>query len=288
MMVDSGGVDLDGTVGLGFRLGMAKAMLERNETAFQFVEIAPENYLGVGGKRARLLAMAKERWPIVAHGLCGDLAGSAPMNDALLEDLRVLLKDTGAAWYSDHLCLTHAAGSELHELVPTPMNDEWVERFAHRISELQKRLEVPVAIENVSAYTRMPDSTMPEHAFVAAVAEAADCKILLDVNNVYVNAHNFGDDAEAFIRAMPMERVAEIHMAGHHVEDEETLLDTHGAAIVDPVYELLAFALGVMKEKRPTLPPILLERDHNFPALTELEDEVMRLRGIVEGQRHAA
>jgi uncharacterized protein (UPF0276 family) len=277
-------IDLHGQVGLGFRLGLAKAMLEKKDPAFHFVEIAPENYLGVGGKRARLLAMAKERWPIVAHGLCGDFAGSAPINEVLVEDLRVLLKETGSAWYSDHLCLTHAAGSELHELVPMPMNEERVERCASRIREIQKRLEVDVAIENVSAYTRMPGDSMSEAEFVKAVAEMADCKILLDVNNVYVNAHNFGDDAKAFITSLPLHRVVEIHMAGHHVEDDATLLDTHGAPIIDPVVQLLAFTL----DKMDHIPPVLLERDHNFPVLAELESEVMRLRSIVEGRREAA
>jgi uncharacterized protein (UPF0276 family) len=271
-------------VGLGFRLGMADAILKRADPAFQFVEIAPENYLGVGGKRARLLAMAKERWPIVAHGLCGDFAGSAPLNEELLRQLKALLNDVGATWYSDHLCLTHAGGGEIHDLVPLPMNDEIVDRAATRIRAIQDRLEMDIAIENVSAYARMPGGSLEEPAFVRAVAEAADCKILLDVNNVFVNANNFNLDAHAYIESLPLDRVVEIHMAGHDVEDAETLLDTHGAAMVDPVYDLLAFTL----EKMPHVPPILLERDHNFPPLAELEAELSRMTRIVEGRREAA
>lgn len=264
-------------VGIGFRFSLAEALLKSTDTAAQFVEISPENYLGVGGKRARLLDMVKERFPVIAHGLCGDFAGSAPLDHELLRHLKALLKATNAKWYSDHLCLTHAAGAEIHDLVPLAMNGDTVKIVAERIRTLQDILDTPLAFENASAYTSMPGTTMTEWDFVKAVAEEADCKILLDVNNVYVNAVNFGFEADTYIDGVPLERVAEIHMAGHHVEEPGLIIDTHGAPVADPVFALLERTWA----KLPQRVPVLLERDHNIPPLAELEPELRRLAGIV-------
>lgn len=265
-------------VGLGFRMKIARDLLLAEHTNAQFIEVAPENYLGIGGTRARLLAAAAERWPVVCHGLCGDFSGAAPLDRELLSELKAFLKRFGAGWYSDHLCLTHAAGAELHDLLPLPHNAEAVTRAARRVREVRQLLDVPIAVENVSAYTRMPGGELDEPAFVRAVLEEADCLLLLDVNNVYVNAVNFGLDPKAYIEALPLERVVQIHVAGHVEERPGLLIDTHGAAIIDPVYDLLEWTLA----KLPKRAPVLLERDHNFPPLAELEAELGRLRGIVE------
>lgn len=265
------------TVGLGFRLGLAKQILAAEESHASFLEISPENYLGVGGRRRRLLKEAAQKWPIVCHGLCGDLAGRAPVNHEMLAELRDFLQEFGARWYSDHLCLTHVGGAEIHELVPLPFNHETVEQVARRINEVQEILGLPMAVENVSAYGRMPGSTMSEPEFVCAVVEEADCKLLLDVNNVYVNAMNFGFDAEAYIDAMPLDRVVEIHMAGH-IEEDGLLIDTHSRAIKSSVFELFRYAL----KRLPQRPPVLLERDGNFPPLRELEREMKVLLDIIE------
>lgn len=264
-------------VGLGFRFALAEELLAAPTTRAQFIEIAPENYLNAGGRRSRILAMAAERWPVVCHGLCGDFAGSAPLDRPLLDALRDFLRAHDAHWYSDHLCLTHLDGIEAHDLLPLPFTDAAVERAAARVRDVQEILGVPVAIENVSAYLRMPGGTMDEAAFVSAVAREADCRILLDVNNIYVNAVNFGFDARATIDALPLERVVQIHMAGHDVEHEGLLVDTHGAPIVDPVFALLAHSLE--RIGRPV--PVLLERDHNIPPLAVLEEELARLSHIV-------
>ncbi len=265
-------------VGLGFRLGLADALLAAEHSNASFVEIAPENYLGVGGRRRRLLDEARERWPIVCHGLCGDFAGRAPIDREFLGALSDFLSQLGAQWYSDHLCLTHLGGAEMHELVPLSFNEEAVERAAGRIREVRELLGVPIAVENVSAYGRMPNGTMSEAEFVGAVVERADCLLLLDVNNVYVNATNFGFDARAYIDQLPLERVVEIHIAGHDVEDDGLLLDTHATPIIDPVYELFRYAL----ERLPHRPPILLERDNDFPPLAELEAEMATLLEILD------
>jgi uncharacterized protein len=283
---------LHGTVGLGFRAALAEALLAAEAPPLSFIEIAPENYLGVGGTRGRLLAMAAERWPVVSHGLCGDFAGAAPLDEELLAALRGFLRAHGARWYSDHLCLTHVAGGESHDLLPLPLSREAASRAAARIRAVRDRLELPIAVENVSAYLRAPlpagEAPMTEWDFIRTVAEDADCGLLLDVNNVYVNSVNFGTDADAFIDGLPLERVVQIHMAGHHVEavdDDGTptlVVDTHGAPMIEPVYALLQRTLMRFQDRGLPLPPVLLERDHRIPPLPELELELVRLRGIVD------
>ena len=286
---------LHGTVGLGFRAAIAEAMLASDAPPWSFIEVAPENYLGVGGRRGRLLAMASERWPVVSHGLCGDFSGAAPIDEGLLQAMRGFLIEHGARWYSDHLCLTHVDGGESHDLLPLPLSREAVDRAAARVRAVRDRLELPVAVENVSAYLRAPmptgEAPMAEWDFVSAVVEQADCGLLLDVNNVYVNAVNFGLDPRAFILGLPLHRVLQFHMAGHHVEAVDDtgaptlVIDTHGAPMIDPVYDLLDFTLTTMRERGLPLPPVLLERDHQIPPLPELNVELARLQSIVDRSR---
>lgn len=265
-------------VGLGFRFALAEELLASETSHASFLEIAPENYLGVGGRRRRLLDEAAERWPVVCHGLCGDLAGRAPLDLEMLGQLRVFLRELNAQWYSDHLCLTHIGGAEVHELIPLPFNEETVDQVVDRVVEVEEFLGLPMAVENVSAYGRMPEGSMSEPEFVTAVIERADCKLLLDVNNVYVNAVNFGFDPREYIRGLPLERVVEIHMAGHTEEEEGLLIDTHARPIEEDVYDLFRYTLEVM----PHRPPVLLERDGNIPPLVELEEEMARLLEIIE------
>lgn len=296
---------LSGRVGLGFRVTLAEQILTRSETPIEFLEVAPENYVGVGGKRGRLLAMARERFAVVSHGICGDFAGAAPVDDDVLGAVAAFLRESGARWYSDHLCFTHIAGAESHDLVPMPMTDEAAARAAARIRLVQDRLGLPVAIENVSAYVRHVDDAYAEADFVRRVAVEADCKVLLDVNNVYVNAVNFPEGApggrdfpgagsadvmmraRAAIDAMPLERVVQMHMAGHTVEEVDAdgvpvvVVDTHGEDIIDPVFDLFAYTVAAFARRGLAIPPTLLERDHNIPALPTLEAEIAKLQAIV-------
>jgi uncharacterized protein (UPF0276 family) len=284
---------LTASVGLGFRAALADALLAADRTTASFVEVAPENHLGVGGRRGRRLAAAAERWPVVCHGLCGDFAGAGAVDDDLVVELGHFLRRYRARWYSDHLCYTHVAGAEVHDLLPLPHTDEAVERVAARVRALRDRLELPLAVENVSAYVRAPTPpgarVLDEADFVRAAVEAADCLLLLDVNNVYVNAINFGFDADEYIDRLPLERVVQIHIAGHLVDERDEqgrpslLIDTHGAPVVDAVYGLLQRTLVRMRERGLALPPVLLERDHEIPPLPELERELVRLRAIVDG-----
>ena len=264
-------------IGLGFRLPLAQELLASSTSHVEFIEIAPENYLFCGGKRKRLLHAARERFPVVSHGLCGDFAGCAPMDNELLDALKSFLNEMNAAWYSDHLCLTVVEGIALHELLPLQFCEETVVRAAKRIKDVQDFLEMPVAIENVSAYMRMPHiEEMEESEFVASVLQEADCRLLLDINNVYVNSQNFSFDPDAYIDSLPLDRVIQIHIAGHREDENGLRIDTHGEHIIDPVYQLLARTLP----KIPNDVPILLERDAHIPPLTELESELARLKEI--------
>lgn len=277
--VAPGGAGLPPGVGLGLRAAFAEALLAREQPiAARFLEIAPENYLGSGGARRRVLHAARERYAISVHGLCADLAGAAPLDEPYVAALRNLLDEVRAPFFSDHLCFTHLGGAELHDLVPLPHAEAAAARAAARIRALADRLERPIAIENVSALIRTPGGTMDEATFVRAVLEQADCLLLLDVNNAWVNAQNFGGDPRAFIDALPLERVVELHVAGAEYDaDAQGFIDTHGVDVPDEVLALLAYVTERLG--RPV--PVLLERDHNIPALPELERELARVSAVL-------
>lgn len=269
-------------VGLGLRAAFASELLAGAASRATFLEVAPENYVHVGGPRRRLLEAARKRFPISLHGLCGDLAGSAALDEDFLSGLRALIAHVDAPHFSDHLCFTTLAGAEVHDLVPLPHNERAVSRAAARIRAVQDRIEVPVLVENVSATFRTPGGTMSEEAFVRAVLEEADCGLLLDVNNVWVNAQNFDFDPLAFIEALPLERVGEIHVAGGIYDDEAGCwVDTHGEDTPAPVLALL----GEVIARLPHDAPVLLERDHNIPGLAALEQELARVADVVASAR---
>ena len=250
---------------------LASAEVERR--AIDFFEIAPENWIGVGGKLGRHLRGLTERHAFVCHGLSLSLGGPEPLDETLLARIRRLLDAHGIALYSEHLSYCSDDG-HLYDLMPIPFTDEAVHHVAARIRQAQDVLGQRIAVENVSYYAA-PSQAMAEIDFVNAVLREADCDLLLDVNNIHVNSVNHGYDAGAFLDALPGERVAYIHVAGHYVEAPDLLVDTHGAAIIDPVWQLLARAyrnFGV----RPTL----VERDFNFPPLAELIGEVHTIRTI--------
>ncbi|MEM7495351.1 MAG: DUF692 domain-containing protein [Myxococcota bacterium] len=264
------------SLGLGFRLALAEELLAAKRTRVRFVEVAPENYLGVGGRRRRLLDEARERWPVVCHGLCGDLAGAQPLDWDFIQQLKTFLRQTGVAWYSDHLCYTSTPRAHTHDLIPLPFCHRTVRQTAVRIRHVREMLDIPMAVENVSATMRAVPHEMSEPEFISAVAREADCQLLLDVNNIYVNACNFGFDPKRFIDRLPLERVVQIHIAGHDRRRPNLLIDDHGSPIAPPVYDLLRYAL----RRLPQRPPVLLERDNNIPPLPQLEEELDRLNEI--------
>lgn len=242
----------------------------------QFVEIAPENWLGAGGKALHDLAWFVERYPIACHGLCLSLGGPDPLNVGFLKQVKAFLATYEIPLYTEHLSycsdIQNGNAGYLYDLLPIPFTEEAVLYVAQRIRQTQDILGQRIAVENASFYAACPISTMDEITFLKAVLEEADCWLHLDVNNIYVNSINFGFDTQNFLQQIPGERIVYGHIAGHYQQSADLLIDTHGKDVIDPVWQLLesAYALfGVF--------PTLLERDSNIPPLPTLIAEVNRI-----------
>lgn len=263
-------------IGLGLRQPLASALFAEAPDALRWLEIHPENYLDRGGRYERLLAAAGERWPLLTHGLTMGFGSQRPCDADYLRKLAALVASQECPWHSDHLCIAAIDGVYLYDLLPLPANGRTLALAAARIREARAALGVPIAIEPVSYYAQPPGSDRSEAAFLAELLEEADAKLLLDVNNVYVNAMNFGFDPRAFIDQLPLERVVQLHVAGHAVRADGLRIDTHAEPISEAVYELFGYAMR--KLARPL--PVLLERDDNFPPFAQLAAEVKRLDAI--------
>ena len=261
------------SAGLGLRRALLDELIEAPAGAFDFLECAPDNWIGVGGALGEKLAALSSRHPLSCHGLSLSLGGPDPLDTAFLRQTREFLERHRAVLYSEHLSYC-SAGGHLYDLLPLPFTDEAVMHVATRIRQAQDVLGRRIAVENVSYYAA-PHRALDEIAFINAVLAEADCDLLLDVNNVFVNAINHGYDARAFIDAMPGERIASVHVAGHFDEADDLKIDTHGAAVKDDVWTLLAHAYA-----RHGLRPTLLERDFNIPPLPTLLAEVERIRAL--------
>ena len=238
-----------------------------------FVEIAPENWIGAGGKYAEQLAWFVERYPIVCHGLCLSLGGPGPLNTKFLRQVKQFLSANKIPLYTEHLsyCSDFYQGKHgyLYDLLPIPFTEEAVHYVADRIKQTQDILGQRIAVENASFYLKAPIATMNELTFLNAVLTEADCWLHLDINNIYVNSINFGFDASAFLKGVPAERIVYSHVAGHYQQKPDLLIDTHGADVIDPVWALLAEAYALFGTF-----PTLLERDSNIPPLDTLIKEV--------------
>jgi uncharacterized protein (UPF0276 family) len=262
-------------IGLGYRQAIAQRTLEEAIPEIAWLEIHPENYVGRGGRFRHYLERARERFPIVTHGLSMGFGAAQPAEASYVSALRAFLHAHRVPWHSEHLCFSGAAGVMLHDLLPLPWTQEAVSVAVARIRETRDRLELPIAVENISYYAQAGDAEMAEVDFMLEVLERADALLLLDVNNVFVNAQNHGFDARAYIDRMPKHRIVQLHVAGHFVRDDALIIDTHAAAVRDEVYDLLEYTL-----RRIGPVPVLLERDANFPPWEELMAEVRRLHAI--------
>jgi hypothetical protein len=260
-------------IGLGLRRALLGPLEEEGLAGIDFLEIAPENWIGVGGRLGRRLRALSERIPLACHGLSLSLGGPSPLDETFLVRVRRFLDAHGIARYSEHLsaCTDDA---HLYDLMPIPFTADAVRHVAARIRRTQDILGRRIAVENVSYYTPL-STELDELAFINAVIAEADCELLLDVNNIFVNSVNHGYDAHAFLHGLPLDRVAWIHVAGHYVEAPGLIVDTHGAAVIDPVFDLLAESYRLAGPR-----PTLLERDFNFPALTVLRAELDRARDL--------
>ena len=259
-----------GNLGLGLRREMLDEISSSPPKQVDFYEVAPENWIKFGGKLARQLAQISDNHTLICHGLSLSLGAPAPLDVDFIKQLKAFFNQHQVAIYSEHLSYCSGSG-HMYDLMPIPFTEEAVQHTAKRIREVQERLERRIAVENVSYYAA-PGQQMSELDFTLAVLEEADCDLLLDVNNIYVNATNHGYSAEQFLAAMPTERIAYGHIAGHYVEAEDLLVDTHGADVCAPVWQLLQRAYELHG-----LFPTLLERDFNIPPLAELMHEAQQI-----------
>lgn len=253
--------------GLGLRRDLMKDLESAPPERLHFMEVAPENWIGVGGSLGKRFRRFTEQYPFVAHGLSLSLGGPSALDEDLLLKIKGFLDAHDIRCYSEHLSYCSDAG-HLYDLMPIPFTHDAVRYVAKRITRAQEILERRIAIENVSYYAALGQE-MEEIEFINAVLEEADCDLLLDVNNIYVNSVNHSYNAATFLRSLQVRRIAYCHVAGHYREDADLIVDTHGAAVIDPVWGLLNKAyehFGVL--------PTLLERDFNFPPVAELLGEV--------------
>ena len=260
-------------VGVGLRRPHLEQVAGREDHGVPFWETCPENVIGEGGRFHRMTRAILEREPILTHGLAMSVGGFDPWDEAYLQDLGEFILHSGTPWHSEHLCFTSVDGSCLHELLPIPFTREALRHTITRVRGLQSRLPVPLLLENITYYAELGNAEMDEADFVSAVLEGADVGWLLDVNNVYVNALNFGFDPKEWLSRMPLARVAQLHIAGHRKFGDLTI-DTHGADVIDPVIDLMQWTLARLG--RPV--PVLLERDNHIPALDALLAERARLQ----------
>ena len=281
--------------GLGYRRDLADDFLNlSSNNAIQFMEVAPENWVKMGGAARYKFDQAAEKYPLAVHGLSLSLGGQAPLDRELLKNTKALMTQYNSTFFSEHLSYCECEG-HLYDLLPMPFTEEAVKHVAQRIRYVQDFLELQISLENTSYYLHSPTSTMNEVEFLNAIAQEADCSIHLDVNNIYVNGVNHGLlDPYVFLEQVNVKRVNYIHIAGHDeehsaaqvVEDlegesfnkikgayrhlPELLIDTHGEAVKGTVWDLLEYAY----QRLPVIPPTLLERDFNFPPFAELYAEV--------------
>jgi uncharacterized protein (UPF0276 family) len=271
----------------GVGLGLKRELIPQIQNLYQtsaisninFVEIAPENWIGAGGKYATDLAWFVERYPIVCHGLCLSLGGPDPLNVTFLKQVKQFLSANKIPLYTEHLsyCSDYQAGKAgyLYDLLPIPFTEEAVKYVAARIRQTQDILGQKIAVENASFYAAAPISNLSEIDFLNAVLAEADCWLHLDINNIYVNSVNFNFDAHGFLRQIPAERIVYSHVAGHYQQTPNLLIDTHGADVIDPVWQLLDEAYALFGTF-----PTLLERDSNIPPLPILMQEVNKIAAI--------
>ena len=259
--------------GLGLRRAIIGPLCEQKPGQIDFMEVAPENWINLGGRFGKQFRAMTEAYPFVTHGLSLSLGGPEPIDVEFVKSIKKFLDQHGIDVYTEHLSYCSDNG-HLYDLMPIPFTSDAVNHVVKRIHQVQDILERPMGIENVSYYAA-PGQEMSEIEFLKAVLQEADCSLLLDVNNIYVNSVNHGYDALSFLQQIPGDRIEYIHVAGHFNEAEDLIVDTHGADVIDPVWKLLDETYRLFGVK-----PTLLERDFNIPSVPELLLEVKTIRDI--------
>ncbi len=267
---------MEGTVGLGLRRDIAEEILDSETLTPDFLEFAPENWMGMGGTWKRVMDRAVKQFPIICHGISLSLGSPEELDWKFIRELKDFLDENHIEIFSEHLSYTKSKNAHLYDLLPIPFRSDAVDHVVERIRKVQDMLERPLAIENVSYYTPVA-AEMSEVEFVNEIVERADCQLLLDVNNVYVNAFNHQYDAREYISQLALHRVAYIHMAGHEQVEPDLIIDTHGRPIIDPVYELFEWTIAQMDPV-----PVLLERDYNFEDTEQIQSELLQIKALIK------
>ncbi len=266
-------------IGLGFRREISDAFLD-GDIKPDFIEVAAENWLELGGYWGDVFRRVTAQFPLIVHGLSLSIGSPEELDFEFLKKLKTFLKAFDVKIYSEHLSFAKFENAHFFDLLPIPFREDSVKHISMRIRQVQDYLEMPLAIENVSYYTSV-EAEMTEQQFINNIVEESGCNMLLDVNNVFVNGFNHHYDPYRFIDDMPLDKVSYIHMAGHKRIAPDLIIDTHGEAIIEPVYQLFDYTI---KKMNPV--PVLLERDFNFPELDELKTELSVLRNIVNKNHH--
>ncbi len=264
--------------GLGFRRELMPQLKKAELQAVDFFELAPENWLHAGGRYEKDLRMFTERFAFAAHGLSLSIGSTEELDVELLKNTKRFLDQHGISLYTEHLSWCSDDG-HLYDLLPIPCTEEAVHWVSDRIRKAQDILERQMGFENASYYFSPPGSEMKEEEFISAVVAESGCLLHLDVNNIFVNSRNFGFDAVEYMKSLPLDKVCYLHVAGHYVEKDGLIVDTHGADVIDPVWDLLHIAYDLLEQPAHCY-PTLLERDFNFPPLDDLIKEVGTIRSI--------
>ncbi|HEY8925807.1 MAG TPA: DUF692 domain-containing protein [Polyangia bacterium] len=261
--------------GLGLRREHYGHVIETKPDVGWF-EVISENFMVAGGNPRRVLEQVRRDYPVALHGVSLSIASTDPLDERYLTELAALAREVEPEWISDHLCWGTAHGVNAHDLLPVPYTEEALAHVARRVEAVQERLGRRILLENPSSYLRFRHADMEEHEFLAELARRADCGILLDVNNVFVSAHNHGFDARAYLAAMPAERVGQIHLAGH-TEEGALLIDTHDGHVRPEVWQLYAEAIERLGARAT-----MIEWDAQVPAFEELERELDRAADLTQ------
>ena len=265
-------------IGIGLRTVHFNEIL-RDQPKIDFFEILSENFLDTGGRPSFILDKIASRYPIVMHGVSMNIGSLDPLDFDYLRKLKALAQRVNALWVSDHLCWTGVGGRNTHDLLPLPLNEETLNHVANRVLDVSDFLGAPLVLENASSYAEFTTSTMTEWDFFVRLVKLTGCKLLFDVNNVYVSAYNHGYDPKTYIDAMPRGAVAQYHLAGH-TNHGTHIIDTHNGRVIDEVWDLYAYTLEKLGHA-----PTLLEWDADIPDFATVHEEAMKAAHVVPSPR---
>lgn len=263
-------------VGIGYRKEFNEEFFDEEIISPDFVEVAPENWMNIGGYWKKQFDKIADRFPVFTHGLSLSIGSPDEIDKAFVSHVKKFLEEYDIKIYSEHLSYSKCDNAHLYDLLPIPFRNDAVEHISSRINEVQELLGRELILEIVSYYSPVA-AEMTELEFISKIAEKSGCKLLLDVNNVFVNSFNHKYDPKDFIDGLPLDKVEYIHMAGHTQVSDDLIIDSHGEAIIDPVYDLFDYTVGKLKKDVP----VLLERDFNIPQLKELNIEMNNIRTIL-------